>query len=353
MFSLWIFVKNHESRNYFYDFFFNLKVYWTIMIFLPHIWPMPLTTHANFVSSKRSLISNKSVPITLSTVLDILRNDVKRIQTTLDTTVEKLDKLATNISNLLSDKKNHNAMHENVDSSQNPLARDFNRTIHFTTDHLNTRLFTNRLERISKIQERNSRLLILEMTSLTNLEESLNRLENLVNSTRLDVESKTKESELSIYQEQVVRWLSSIDKRLFAISSPNIDNATLTLKDNNNTETEKHSSDVNPNEIEITTLKKVSHQNYTVQSCDDLRDKNYRSGVYSLDKNDIAMKMIWANISHVNCDMETDGGGWTVIQRRGGRFRGRVDFNRTWNDYADGFGELDGEFWFGNEVVHR
>ncbi|XP_045066283.1 fibrinogen like 1B isoform X4 [Coregonus clupeaformis] len=53
----------------------------------------------------------------------------------------------------------------------------------------------------------------------------------------------------------------------------------------------------------------------------------------------------------VYCDME-DGGGWTVIQRRR---HGRVDFNRDWVDYRDGFGDFklwNDEFWLGNEHIH-
>ncbi|XP_060094269.1 LOW QUALITY PROTEIN: fibroleukin-like [Heteronotia binoei] len=50
-----------------------------------------------------------------------------------------------------------------------------------------------------------------------------------------------------------------------------------------------------------------------------------------------------------HCDMETDGGGWTVIQRRQD---GAVDFNRTWKEYRQGFGSLQGEHWLGIEHLH-
>ena len=43
------------------------------------------------------------------------------------------------------------------------------------------------------------------------------------------------------------------------------------------------------------------------------------------------------------------GGGWTVIQRRQD---GTVDFQRNWNDYSNGFGHLETEFWFGNKNIH-
>ncbi|XP_074510064.1 uncharacterized protein tnxba [Sebastes fasciatus] len=52
----------------------------------------------------------------------------------------------------------------------------------------------------------------------------------------------------------------------------------------------------------------------------------------------------------VYCDMETDGGGWTMIQRR---MNGKTDFYRTWSEYSAGFGNLSEEFWLGNELLHN
>ena len=49
------------------------------------------------------------------------------------------------------------------------------------------------------------------------------------------------------------------------------------------------------------------------------------------------------------CDSVTAGGGWIVIQRR---VSGGVDFYRNWAEYREGFGSLEGDFWWGNEKIH-
>ena len=53
---------------------------------------------------------------------------------------------------------------------------------------------------------------------------------------------------------------------------------------------------------------------------------------------------------NVRCEMDTNGGGWIVIQRR--ISGGTTNFNQNWTTYEKGFGDLEGEFWFGLRNIH-
>ncbi|XP_062618618.1 fibroleukin-like, partial [Saccostrea cucullata] len=52
----------------------------------------------------------------------------------------------------------------------------------------------------------------------------------------------------------------------------------------------------------------------------------------------------------VYCDMDIKDGGWTVIQKR---VDGSTDFDRTWNEYKEGFGSVHSSYWIGNDIIHQ
>ncbi|XP_025112903.1 fibrinogen-like protein A [Pomacea canaliculata] len=86
--------------------------------------------------------------------------------------------------------------------------------------------------------------------------------------------------------------------------------------------------------------------------CADLLATGAKSGVYTVQLDGFSYKgpvSVW-------CDMDTAGGGWTVIQRRRKlvlKPDEYVDFNRNWTEYLNGFGNLSGDFWLGLGAIHE
>ncbi|CAF4307781.1 unnamed protein product, partial [Adineta steineri] len=75
------------------------------------------------------------------------------------------------------------------------------------------------------------------------------------------------------------------------------------------------------------------------------------SEVYASGKRTTGIYEIWPRTSpkpfRVLCDMDTDGGGWTVIQHRGDYYP-QTNFYQTWSTYKRGFGDLTRDFYLGN-----
>uniref|UniRef100_A0A4X2K5R8 Fibrinogen C-terminal domain-containing protein n=1 Tax=Vombatus ursinus TaxID=29139 RepID=A0A4X2K5R8_VOMUR len=83
-------------------------------------------------------------------------------------------------------------------------------------------------------------------------------------------------------------------------------------------------------------------QDWTVNCKELLGRGNTLSGWYTIYLSDCKSLTVL-------CDMNTDGGGWTIFQRR---VDGSVNFFRSWAAYKKGFGSRLGEFWLGNDNLH-
>ncbi|XP_035227247.1 techylectin-5A-like isoform X1 [Stegodyphus dumicola] len=83
--------------------------------------------------------------------------------------------------------------------------------------------------------------------------------------------------------------------------------------------------------------------------CAEIKTKNEtaKSSVYTI----WPLNRISKGSVQVFCDMEDDGGGWTVIQRRGDFDSEKDYFYQDWEAYKNGFGDQSKDFWLGNDNI--
>ncbi|XP_052083700.1 microfibril-associated glycoprotein 4-like [Mytilus californianus] len=78
------------------------------------------------------------------------------------------------------------------------------------------------------------------------------------------------------------------------------------------------------------------------RECSDIQGQ-HPNGVYKIYPDGISPVSVF-------CDMHTENGKWTVIQRR---LNGSVNFEQNWDTYKEGFGYPNGEYWLGNDIIHE
>ncbi|XP_064160763.1 angiopoietin-4 [Anguilla rostrata] len=204
-----------------------------------------------------------------------------------------------------------------------------NQTSRIEIQLLENSLSTNKLEKellmqvteISKLQDKNSRLekkvLVLESRQQTELEDLREEKERL--------------------QELVVLQSASIDSLQKQLHTASANNSILQRQQQQLAE----SVHTLLNLLSVSSVPLPREQKFR-DCADAFKAGNNISGVYYLHIGNMTEP------TKVFCDMETSGGGWTVFQRR---VNGSVDFQRTWGEYKQGFGDVAGEHWLGNEVV--
>ncbi|XP_020601876.1 microfibril-associated glycoprotein 4-like [Orbicella faveolata] len=85
-------------------------------------------------------------------------------------------------------------------------------------------------------------------------------------------------------------------------------------------------------------------QSKVPRDCADVyKSGRHGNGIYTIDPDGEGSMEVF-------CDQTTDGGGWTVFQRR---LDGSVDFYREWKEYKEGFGTAGGEYWLGLDNINR
>ncbi|XP_030000125.1 microfibril-associated glycoprotein 4-like [Sphaeramia orbicularis] len=96
--------------------------------------------------------------------------------------------------------------------------------------------------------------------------------------------------------------------------------------------------------VALAALVHSDSQFYLPIDCDDIfrHDNRSSSGIYTIYPGGPTTPL------KVYCDMNTDGGRWTVFLRR---LDGSENFFRPWNNYKSGFGNVAGEYWLGLENI--
>jgi len=159
--------------------------------------------------------------------------------------------------------------------------------------------------------------------------------------------------EMNTFKVDITADISATKHMIKDIYSAAVNNMTLLVK---NTE-QSLSKNVSTVKLELENFKKQMIHNtsnlyvsidarlYKVSTViEDCPRSESPSGLYSLSSTSPILGK-----TNVYCDMETDGGGWIVFQRRQD---GSVDFYRGWTEYKKGFGSPSSEFWWGLERLH-
>ncbi|XP_020802027.1 microfibril-associated glycoprotein 4-like [Drosophila serrata] len=157
--------------------------------------------------------------------------------------------------------------------------------------------------------------------------------------------------------EQNVKLISSLQTQL-AIAEGQIKNKIdlITQKDEQikdkneliimkNNQIQVQSEQIKNNENEINTIKNETKSIFEKLNTAKKLFENFLSEWCPSEEGIFKLYLRGVNAFEAPCSKD----GWMIIQKR---IDGHVDFNRTWEDYRNGFGDIQGEFFIGLEKLH-
>ncbi|KAK0061491.1 BpFREP19.2, partial [Biomphalaria pfeifferi] len=155
-------------------------------------------------------------------------------------------------------------------------------------------------------------------------DELLSNKQNIVNN-RKDI--NTTQESINVIKDELLSNLHNMNISSIWKALSNFSTAVIEMKD-----------DIDKGKTEIKEIKS-SITKLQTRSCRDVNSIDDR------------VVITLASGLKVMCETKTDGGGWSIIQRR---INGKVDFYRGWKEYRDGFGDYNiGEFYLGNENIFK
>ncbi|XP_061190974.1 fibrinogen-like protein 1 [Saccostrea echinata] len=260
-------------------------------------------------------IINQETLIRLAVVKDVKAivddvSSVKRSMASSETMVYTLQQTVERLQKQIDSLSQNNTLQQNLERLQRQVDS-------LSQDNSLQRKVEALQRQVDNLSKNNTLVQTVEtLESQVNSLRKDNALQQKVDSTKRRVDSLSKENErITVNQNKIQEF-----DQMFKIFKENI--------------TDIHE--------DVQIVKKVLKVH---TDCKDIYQNRYtQSGVYPINP--------FGNENQVNvyCDMETEGGGWTAIQKRRG---GSVTFNKTWAEYKRGFGNPSDTYWIGNDVIHQ
>ncbi|XP_046865567.1 angiopoietin-related protein 7-like isoform X2 [Drosophila willistoni] len=186
-----------------------------------------------------------------------------------------------------------------------------------------------------------------------------NKIEQILRDKNTEID-RARNREIENLKEKLASQKSDLDKAIKDLESKNKEFEEYQTKEKNS------SNKIGELHSEISSLKKSLEESETQltdsnhllerklnQTAEDLVECQKRipkTGCKGLSSGIHTIEIAGLDPISALCEGDIEGGGWIVIHKR---FDGSVDFNRTWTEYRNGFGDKKGEFFIGLENLHR